>query len=74
MTAIQGVVPQQGANRKLPPGVVLEGPLVAAKFRDCADYAGLAPASANAVVEIVHAFEKQTSIERLMQLVAGKTA
>jgi stearoyl-CoA desaturase (delta-9 desaturase) len=34
MTAIQGVVSEQGADRKMPPGVLVEGPVVDAKFRD----------------------------------------
>ena len=32
MTAVQGVVSEEGADRKMPPGVVVEGPLVDAKF------------------------------------------
>src|SRR6185437_9427180 len=34
MTAIQGVVSAEGADQKMPPGVLVEGPLVDAKFRD----------------------------------------
>src|SRR5258708_19449510 len=36
MTAIQGVVSEEGADRKMPPapGVLVEGPVVEAKFRD----------------------------------------
>ena len=34
MTAVQGVASEEGADRKMPPGVVVEGPLVDAKFRD----------------------------------------
>src|SRR3978361_337402 len=34
MTAIQGVVSAQGADPKMPPGVLVEGPSVDAKFRD----------------------------------------
>ena len=34
MTAIQGVVSEEGADRKMPPGVLLEGPVVDAKFLD----------------------------------------
>ncbi|MBV9560941.1 MAG: acyl-CoA desaturase [Bradyrhizobium sp.] len=34
MTAIQGVVSDEGADRKMPPGVLVEGPLVDAKFLD----------------------------------------
>jgi len=34
MAVLEGVVSEQGADRKLPPGVVVEGPLVEAKFRD----------------------------------------
>ncbi|QPF87814.1 acyl-CoA desaturase [Bradyrhizobium genosp. L] len=34
MTEIQSVAPGNGADRKMPPGVVVEGPLVDAKFLD----------------------------------------
>src|SRR5262245_47342944 len=34
MTAIDGVVSEEGADRKMPPGVLVEGPLVDAKFLD----------------------------------------
>ena len=34
MTTVQRVVSEQGADRKMPPGVLLEGPVVDAKFRD----------------------------------------
>ena len=34
MTAIQGLVSAEGADQKMPPGVVVEGPSVDAKFRD----------------------------------------
>ncbi len=34
MTAIQGVVSEKGANQKIPPGVLVEGPLVDAKLRE----------------------------------------
>jgi stearoyl-CoA desaturase (Delta-9 desaturase) len=34
MTALQGVAPQQGADVKMPPGVLVEGPVVDAKLRD----------------------------------------
>ncbi|MEN3347329.1 MAG: hypothetical protein V7632_964, partial [Bradyrhizobium sp.] len=34
MTAVEGVAPEQGADQKLPRGVVVEGPLVDAKFLD----------------------------------------
>ena len=34
MTAVQRVVSEEGADRKMPPGVLLEGPVVDAKFRD----------------------------------------
>ena len=34
MIAIQGVVPEQGAGPKMPPGVLVEGAVVDAKFRD----------------------------------------
>lgn len=47
---------------------------VASKFRDCADYAGDTRAVAGEVVDIVRDFEKQTTLQRLMGLLAGKTA
>jgi len=34
MTAVQGVVPEDGADQKMPPGVLVEGPVVDAKFLD----------------------------------------
>src|SRR4051794_38458987 len=34
MAVLEGVGSEAGADRKLPPGVVVEGPLVEAKFRD----------------------------------------
>jgi len=34
MTAIQGVVSAEAADRKMPPGVLVEGPVVDAKLRD----------------------------------------
>ena len=34
MTAIQGLVSAEGADPKMPPGVLVEGPSVDAKFRD----------------------------------------
>src|SRR5260370_146821 len=34
MTAIQGVVWEEAADQKMPPGVLFEGPVVDAKFRD----------------------------------------
>jgi len=34
MTAVQRVVSEEGADRKMPPGVLLEGPVVDAKFLD----------------------------------------
>jgi stearoyl-CoA desaturase (Delta-9 desaturase) len=32
MTAIEGMMPEHGADRKMPPGVLVEGPVVDAKF------------------------------------------
>jgi stearoyl-CoA desaturase (delta-9 desaturase) len=34
MSAIQGVVSEEGADQKMPPGVLVEGPLVDAKLRE----------------------------------------
>ena len=34
MIAVQGAVSEEGADRKMPPGVLLEGPVVDAKFLD----------------------------------------
>ena len=34
MTAVRGVVSEEGADRKMPPGVLVEGPVVDAKFLD----------------------------------------
>src|SRR5262245_5822618 len=34
MTGIRGVASEAGADRKMPPGVLLEGPVVDAKFLD----------------------------------------
>src|SRR5438270_12428229 len=34
MSVIEGVVSEEGADRKMPPGVLVEGPVVDAKFRD----------------------------------------
>ncbi|WFU68878.1 acyl-CoA desaturase [Bradyrhizobium sp. CB2312] len=34
MTVIEGVAPEQGAEAKMPPGLLFEGPVVDAKFRD----------------------------------------
>ena len=34
MAVLEGVVSEEGADRKMPPGVVVEGPLVEAKFRN----------------------------------------
>jgi len=46
---------------------------VAAKFRDCAAYAGVGRTVADDIVGIVHDFEKQATIGRLMGLLIGKT-
>jgi stearoyl-CoA desaturase (delta-9 desaturase) len=34
MTTVEGALPEENADRKMPPGVVFEGPLVRAKLRD----------------------------------------
>src|SRR4051812_50212096 len=34
MSVIESVVSAEGAERKMPPGVLVEGPVVEAKFRD----------------------------------------
>ncbi|QOZ68956.1 acyl-CoA desaturase [Bradyrhizobium arachidis] len=34
MTVVESVAPEQGAEAKMPPGVLFEGPVVDAKFRD----------------------------------------
>src|SRR5262249_14888928 len=59
MTAIQGVVSEEGADRKMPPGVLvpgvlLEGPLVDAKFRD--SYIGFGIMIAGSIAALVWAF------------------
>jgi stearoyl-CoA desaturase (Delta-9 desaturase) len=51
MTAIGGVVSEAGADQKMPPGVLVEGPLVAAKLRDSyISFAIMIPGSIAALV------------------------
>src|SRR5450756_2037385 len=54
MTAIQGVVPEQAAGPKMPPGVLVEGPVVDAKFRD--SYIAFSMMIAGSVAALVWAF------------------
>ena len=54
MIAIQGVVPEQGAGPKMPPGVLVEGPVVDAKFRD--SYIAFGMMIAGSVAALVWAF------------------
>ena len=51
MSAIQGLVSEQGADQKMPPGVLVEGPLVDAKLRDSyVSFAIMIPGSIAALV------------------------
>ena len=54
MTAIQGVVSAEGADQKMPPGVLVEGPLVDAKFRD--SYVAFGIMIAGSIAALVWAF------------------
>ena len=54
MSAIQGVVSEQGADQKMPPGVLVEGPLVDAKFRD--SYVAFGIMFAGTIAALVWAF------------------
>ena len=54
MTAIQGVMPEEGADQKMPPGVLVEGPFVDAKFRD--SYAAFGIMFAGTIAALVWAF------------------
>jgi len=59
MTVIQGVVSEEGADRTMPPGVLvpgvlLEGPLVDAKFRD--SYIGFGIMIAGSIAALLWAF------------------
>jgi stearoyl-CoA desaturase (delta-9 desaturase) len=54
MTAIQGVVSAEGADQKMPPGVLVEGPLVDAKFRD--SYISFGILIAGSIAALVWAF------------------
>ena len=54
MTAIQGVVPAEAADPKMPPGVLVEGPLVDAKFRD--SYISFAILIGGSIAALVWAF------------------
>jgi stearoyl-CoA desaturase (Delta-9 desaturase) len=54
MSAIQGVVSEEGADQKMPPGVLVEGPLVAAKFRD--SYVAFGIMIAGTIAALVWAF------------------
>ena len=54
MTAVQGVVSQEVADRKMPPGVLVEGPVVDAKFFD--SYVGFGISIAGSIAALVWAF------------------
>ena len=54
MTAIQGLVPEEDADRKMPPGVLFEGSVVDAKFRD--SYIAFGIMMAGTVAALVWAF------------------
>jgi stearoyl-CoA desaturase (Delta-9 desaturase) len=54
MTAIQGVVSEEGADRKMPPGVLVEGPVVDAKFRD--SYISFGIMIAGSIAALIWAF------------------
>src|SRR3984885_5750917 len=54
MTAIQGLVPEEDADQKIPPGVLFEGPVVNAKFRD--SYVAFAIMIAGTIAALVWAF------------------
>src|SRR5664279_4486704 len=54
MTAVQGVVSQEVADRKMPPGVLVEGPVVDAKFLD--SYVGFGISIAGSIAALVWAF------------------
>src|SRR5258708_39088916 len=54
MSASQGVESEEGADRKMPPGVLVEGPLVDAKFRD--SYVAFGIMVAGSIAALVWAF------------------
>jgi stearoyl-CoA desaturase (Delta-9 desaturase) len=54
MTAVEGVVSEEGADRKMPPGVLLEGPVVNAKLLD--SYVALGIMIAGSIAALVWAF------------------
>ena len=54
MTMVQGVASEAGAERKLPRGVVVEGPLVDAKFLD--SYVAFALMVGGSIAALIWAF------------------
>jgi stearoyl-CoA desaturase (delta-9 desaturase) len=54
MTAVQGVLSGESADQKMPPGVLVEGPVVDAKFRD--SYVAFGVLIAGSVAALVWAF------------------